>query len=94
MENSLSIYLLDMETLKSFPRRLEWLHMMEAGESLHLQIEEKQPENKTLHSTQAAITEQMRMKTLKWAQATSLVFSSSRHCTKPHHYHTPEWKRK
>lgn len=70
--------------------------MMEADESLHLQIDEKQPENKTLHSTQAAIADQMskRTKTLKWVQATSLVFSSSRHCTKPHHYHTPEWTRK
>lgn len=52
MENCLSVHLLDMETLKSFLRKLEWLHLMEADESFHLLMEEKQPENETLHSTQ------------------------------------------
>lgn len=57
MENCLSVYLLDMKTLNGFLRKLEWLHMMDADESVHLLMEEKQPENKTLYSTRAAITD-------------------------------------
>lgn len=36
---------------------------MEADESFRLRMEEKQPENKTLHFTQAAIVDQISMRT-------------------------------
>lgn len=78
-----------METLKDFLRKLR---IMETDESFHLLMEEKQPENKPLHSTQAAITNRNEHENEN-IQTGSTHLSGLRiitplHCTL--YYHKPE----